>query len=93
MCPHISKGIIILHPLVTALERERESRNSVRERQLCSGDNGYVTWRSPSYPFLSCMKKIATIGQRLVYSIFPHTETSLVHICAASDELLSKQMR
>ena len=30
-------------------ERERECRNPVRERQLCSGDVGFVTWRSSSY--------------------------------------------
>ena len=33
----------------TALERERECRNSVRERQLCSGDVDFVTWHSSSY--------------------------------------------
>ena len=32
----------------TALERD-ECQNSVHERQLCSGDKGFVTWRSPSY--------------------------------------------
>ena len=31
------------------MERERGWRNSVRERQLCSGDVGFVTWRSSSY--------------------------------------------
>ena len=36
-CCHISKRIIFLHPRATALERERECRNSVRERQLSSG--------------------------------------------------------
>ena len=52
----ISKGIIFLHPWATALERERECRNPVRERQLCSGDVGYVTWRSSSYV---CIKNIS----------------------------------
>ena len=37
-----------LHPRATALERERKCQNPVRERQLCSGDVGHVTWRSPS---------------------------------------------
>ena len=31
------------------MERERECQNSVRERQRCSGDVGFVTWRSSSY--------------------------------------------
>ena len=31
------------------MERERECQNSVRERQLCSGDVGFVTWRTSSY--------------------------------------------
>ena len=31
------------------MERERERQNPVRERQLCSGDVGFVTWRSLSY--------------------------------------------
>ena len=31
------------------MEREREYQNSERERQLCSGDVGFVTWRSSSY--------------------------------------------
>ena len=35
-----------MHPRAIALEREREWRNSVRERQLCSGDVGFVTLRS-----------------------------------------------
>ena len=38
-----------MHPRVRALERERGWRNSVRERQLCSGDVGFITWRSSSY--------------------------------------------
>ena len=42
------KGLF-LYPWATALERERESRNPVRKRQLCSGDVGFVTWRSLSY--------------------------------------------
>ena len=42
-----------MHPRATALERERECRNPLRERQLCSGDVGYVTWRSPSYVYCS----------------------------------------
>ena len=37
------------YPRATALERERECRNSIRERQLCSRDVGFVTWRSSSY--------------------------------------------
>ena len=32
------------------MERERECGNSVRKRQLCSGDVGFVTWRSSSSP-------------------------------------------
>ena len=32
------------------MERERESRNPIRARQLCSGDVGFVTWRSSSSP-------------------------------------------
>ena len=31
------------------MDRERECRNPVRERQLCSGDVGFVTWRSSSF--------------------------------------------
>ena len=31
------------------MERERESRNPVRERQPRSGDVGFVTWRSSSF--------------------------------------------
>ena len=31
------------------MERERECQNSVRERQLCSGDVGFVTWRCSSH--------------------------------------------
>ena len=31
------------------MEHERECQNSVRERQLFSGDVGFVTWRSSSY--------------------------------------------
>ena len=42
-----------LHPRATALEREREFRNPVSERQLFSGDVGYVTWRSPSYVYFA----------------------------------------
>ena len=49
LCRHISEGIIFLHPSATAVERERECRNLVRERQLRSEDVGFVTWRSPSY--------------------------------------------
>ena len=37
----------------TATERERECLKSVRERQLCSGDVGFVTWRSSSYSLIS----------------------------------------
>ena len=33
----------------TALERERECQNLVRERKLGSGDDDFVTWRSSSY--------------------------------------------
>ena len=36
----------------TALERERQLwsvNRTKRKRQLCSGDDGFVTWRSPSY--------------------------------------------
>ena len=33
------------------MERERECIDSVRERQLCSEDVGFVTWRSSSYAF------------------------------------------
>ena len=39
------------------MERERECRNSVRKRQLCSGDVGFVTWRfsplPPPFPLFS----------------------------------------
>ena len=42
------KGLF-LHLRATALERERGWLNSVRKRQLCSGDVGFVTWRSSSY--------------------------------------------
>ena len=38
-----------MHPRATSLEREQESRNPVLERQLCSGDVGFVTWLSLSY--------------------------------------------
>ena len=48
-CRHAYKWIIFLHPRVTALEWEQECWNPVRERQLWSGDVGYVTWRSPSF--------------------------------------------
>ena len=34
------------------MERQRECRNPVRERQLCSGDFGFVTWRSSSYMYI-----------------------------------------
>ena len=34
------------------MERERECKNSVRKRQLCSGDVGFDTWRSSSYQLL-----------------------------------------
>ena len=36
----------------TALERERQLwsvNRTKRKRQLCSGDDGFVTWRSPSF--------------------------------------------
>ena len=36
-CRYISKSIIFLHPQATALEREQECQNLVRERQLSSG--------------------------------------------------------
>ena len=51
LCRHISKGVYVLHPRATALRRERESQNPVRERQLCSGNVSFVTWRSSSYIF------------------------------------------
>ena len=38
-----------MHPQATTLERERECRNRVRERLLCRGDVGFVTWRCSSY--------------------------------------------
>ena len=44
LCRHISKGIIFWYPRA----RTTASRNPVRERQLCSGDVGFVTWRSSS---------------------------------------------
>ena len=31
------------------MERELECQNLVLERQLCSADVGFVTWRSSSY--------------------------------------------
>ena len=38
-----------MHPRPTALERERECQNPVLERQLCSGDVGFVIRRSSPY--------------------------------------------
>ena len=56
LCRQISKGIV-LHPRATVLERERECRNPVHKRQLCSGDVGYVIWRSPSNVAVATEKK------------------------------------
>ena len=41
-----------MHPRATALERERECQNSVREWQLWSGNVGFFTWRSPSDTYI-----------------------------------------
>ena len=43
LCRHISKGITFCFGAGTRVS------NPVRERQLCSGDVGFVTWRSSSY--------------------------------------------
>ena len=48
MCRAFFLRDYFLHPRTTALERERECQNLVRERQLCSGDVGSVTRRSSS---------------------------------------------
>ena len=55
-----------LHPLATALERERECQNPVSDRQLCSGDIGYVTSRSFSYLFVLP----TTTNEKLTYIIW-----------------------
>ena len=47
-CRHNFLRDYFLHPRATAPERERECRNSERDQQLCSGDVGFVTWRSSS---------------------------------------------
>ena len=39
------------------MERERESQNPKRALQLCSGDVGYVTWRSPSYALVPLIQE------------------------------------
>ena len=46
-------------------EWKRECQNPVRKRQLCSGDVGYVTWRSQSYVHQT---RIASIGSCYVDS-------------------------
>ena len=51
-CRHISKRIIFLHPRATALEGNESVENSVRERQLWSGNVGFFTLRSPSYTYI-----------------------------------------
>ena len=38
------------------MERERESRNPIRARQLSSGDVSFVIWRSSSNIFAKKMK-------------------------------------
>ena len=49
MCRAFFYRDYFLHPRATALERKRDCRNPVCERQLRSGDVGFVTWRSSSY--------------------------------------------
>ena len=51
MCRHNFERDYFLHARATALEREREGRNLVRERQLCIRDVGFVTWYSSSYSY------------------------------------------
>ena len=62
LCRHIFKEIIFLHPRATALEPEQECRNPVRERQLCSGDVCFVTWRSSSYTLIINLNWIVAIN-------------------------------
>ena len=50
------------------MKREQECQNPVHERQLCSGDVGFVTWRSSSYIDLldsQCNMNVSKLATRL----------------------------
>ena len=62
----------------TALEWERECRNPVRERQLCSGDVGFVTWRSSSYTSHWTLTIHVILGARGIFKLGPAALYSLL---------------
>ena len=52
VCCFNLKVFLLWSAIATALERKQQLwsvNRTKRKRQLCSGDDGFVTWRSPSY--------------------------------------------
>ena len=60
------------------MERERGWLNSVRKRQLCSGDVGFVTWRSSSYTTSLFVAILVWLQNRQILLPSCHTENFYV---------------
>ena len=52
------------------MEREQESRNPIGVRQLCSGDVGFVTWRSLSTALTARDQALGPFGADLLVKTF-----------------------
>ena len=74
LCRHIYKGIIFC-----ICERERECRIPMRERKLCSGNVGFVTWRSPSNDFTKYGQRKRVQNQSHVF----------LHVCKSGNTAIS----
>ena len=48
------------------MERERECQNLVREGQLCSGNVGFVTWRSSSVDVTGLQPTPQNVGGKIL---------------------------